>query len=672
MSAIDDFLATQPAPTVASAAPASGPQDVSALLARDATNQSVPPALRAPQAPQQQPGMLASGIAGFSKGVGNTAAGIEQLLGKGVGAVGNMFAPSSTLSSLITDQPPQNFLQRAGNYLTNDANWVLNQIRQGAAPAEAAHPFVTGVGNVAGQIAGTAPTMMIGPEYAGLSLAGKLGLGAAQGAAGAAMMPVQNPGDNFWTQKALGIGAGGGLGAAGPLVAAGAGALGRGLWNAVQPVVQPGRFVGQGLAGAMDPAEAAAAAANIRSAPTFVSGYQPGTAALSQSPFIIQTEKAAGNLPGVKTALMNRNLSNNATLWDTLNQVGGTDLDLKNAIAARDTATTPLYNIAKQQDIPVDAPMTDLLSRPAMQTAIDRAQKLASNTNAGPIMKTFETSNPFSGATGAPGSTLTTLTGNGAQAVKESLDAMLLPENTQKLSSKEIGALQDTRSAYLAWLEGHSPAFTQARQTYAGMSPPINTMQAAQQMAERLGGLGRSVDASQNPIITAPGYATALNQALKGQEFGIEPGAQTTLENIGRELQRSTALNSVPKTGSDTAYNIAANGWLARQLYGPTFGGAGTAGKAIGALGATALGHPMVGLGILGGANKVGQMVGGRLQDRLSGLLMDPNAALPFLDARAAAAAQSVPGPLMQGLLNYGRPAAVNGLLGGLNNPGNK
>ena len=72
------------------------------------------------------------------------------------------------------------------------------------------------------------------------------------------------------------------------------------------------------------------------------------------------------------------------------------------------------------------------------------------------------------------------------------------------------------------------------------------------------------------------------------------------------------------------------------------------------------------------GGNKIGQMVGGRLQDRLSGLLLNPDTVLPYLDARAAAAAQAVPNPLMQGLLNYGRPAAMNGLIGGLQNPGNQ
>jgi hypothetical protein len=106
---------------------------------------------------------------------------------------------------------------------------------------------------------------------------------------------------------------------------------------------------------------------------------------------------------------------------------------------------------------------------------------------------------------------------------------------------------------------------------------------------------------------------------------------------------------------------------LARNLYGPNFQGATGIGKTL-AAGATAMsGHPLAALGVFGGANKLGQIVGNRLQDRLTGLLMDPNAVLPYLDARAAAAAQATPNPLMQGLLNYGRPALVNGFSGSLN-----
>jgi hypothetical protein len=237
-------------------------------------------------------------------------------------------------------------------------------------------------------------------------------------------------------------------------------------------------------------------------------------------------------------------------------------------------------------------------------------------------------------------------------------------------NNQQARALTEAQSYLKSWTQTYVPGVRQAAQTYAQMSVPINTMEAGQAIANGLG--TRAMNAGGAPEIQLMPYRSALTSAMKNAEFGIDPSALNSLQGIGQDLQRATVSNSIRSPGSDTAYNLAAQGWLARQLYGPTFGGAGNLGKAVGALGATALGHPMVGLGILGGGNKIGQMVGNRLQDRLSGLLLNPDTVLPYLDARAAAAAQPVPSALAQRLLNYGRPALINGAAGALNNSGNK
>jgi hypothetical protein len=133
-------------------------------------------------------------------------------------------------------------------------------------------------------------------------------------------------------------------------------------------------------------------------------------------------------------------------------------------------------------------------------------------------------------------------------------------------------------------------------------------------------------------------------------KYGIDPTALNTLQGIGQDLQRATTSDSVKTGGSDTAYNLAANGWLARNLYGPNFQGTTGLGKTIGGLGAMALGHPMVGLGILSGAqNKLGQTVGARLQGPLNDMMLNPQSLLPYLDAQSAGAAR----PVSNGLLQY-------------------
>jgi hypothetical protein len=584
----------------------------------------------APQPAAGQPGMLASFGAGLGHGVQQTALGAQQLLGRGASAVG---------------------LNNVGNWLSQDAEQGIARGNADYAPYSAAHPIVAGAGNIGGQIAGTAPAMLLGPEYAGLSLAGKVGLGAAQGAAGASMMPVENPGDNFWTQKAEQAGVGGLLGAATPAVAAGAKAVGKGLWNVVQPVVQPGKFVGQGLAGAMDPAEAAAAASNIRGAQQFVPGSIPTTAQAAQTPVMVQTEKAAGNIPAFKTGSLQRGVDNNNARWQALMQVAQSPEALQAAQSARADAVQPLYDAAATQTANVGKAFLNLAQRPAMQQAMQQAETLAANRG--------ETLTwPQQGGNMA-------ISGRALDYTSRALGDMI--GSAKASGNKELASgLADAQSQLQSWTARYIPAQREATKTFAQMSVPVNTMEAGQAIANGLG--TRAMNSGGVPEIQMMPFRSALQSAMKNSPYGIDANALQQLQGIGQDLQRVTVSNSIRSPGSDTAYNLAANGWLAKQLYGPTFGGAGNAGKAIGALGAAALGHPMVGLGIMGGGNKIGQMVGSRLQDRLSGLLLNPDAVLPYLDARAAAAAQAVPNPLMHGLLNYGRPAITNGLAGGLIN----
>ncbi|KVP90700.1 hypothetical protein WJ95_09340 [Burkholderia ubonensis] len=611
-----------------------------------------------PQTAAAQPGTLASLGAGLGHGFGSTVLGAQQLLGRGMQALGGI-GESPNLSSIITGKQPQNFIGRAGNWLTQDAERGIANLNAQYDPYQRAHPIAAGTGNIGGQIAGTAPTMAIGPGYAGLGLLGRLGLGAAQGAAGAAMMPVQNPGDDFWTQKAAQMGVGAALGGATPLVTAGARAIGNGLWNAAQPVLQPVRFVGRGLAGAMEPAEAAQAAANIRGAQQFVPGSLPTTAQVAQTPVMVQTEKAAANMPAFKTGMAQRAIDNNDARWQTLMGVAGTDADLAAAQTAREAVASPLYQQAHQATANVGPAFMRYAQIPEMQEAMQRANQIASldaavGRGVPPVWPQEGGSREINGAA--------------LDYTSRALGDMI-GEANRAGATTSAGALAALKENVDNWMGRYVPGVQQARAAYAAGSVPVNTMEVGQQIANGLG--TRAMNAGGAPEIQLMPFRSALTSAMNSgnaAKYGIDANALQALQGIGQDLQRATVSNSIKSPGSDTAYNLAAQGWLARQLYGPTFGGAGNVGKAVGALGATALGHPMAGLAILGGANRIGQMVGARLQDRLSGLLLNPQAILPYLDARAAAAAQQIPGPLMQGLLNYGRPAAVNGLIGGFQN----
>ncbi|MFP3638107.1 hypothetical protein [Paraburkholderia sp. SIMBA_054] len=683
MTAVDDWLGTSMnAPSKASEDP------VDAWLGGGAPQ----PAASAPvvaAAPDGQPAPLG----GFLTGVGDVAKGTTQGIVHGLSWVADRVAPNSQFAKDARAALPE--MQQT----IDQQNAAYEQARMARQPQNLSG-LITGQkpdpgidwGRLAGNALGTVPTMLIGPEFAAASLPAKIGLGAAQGAAGALMMPTTGNSDQSYAQQKLTqAGLGAGLGATLPAAFAGTRALGSNLWNAIKPVIQPGKFVGEGLAGALNPQDAGAAAANIRTAPTFVQGSAPTTAQAAPSPVLVATEKAAANdNPDFKIALTARENANNQARWDALNQIARTPADLDAAIAAREAAAGPAYQAARAQTYPVDADLTDLMERPAMQDALARGITIARNEgNQGLVpavqAQAAQHANVPTGGVGFNGQPLfqqiltrpatqgqpAQISGDVLHYLKLGMDDLQnsARENT-RLGPSERTAINTAQKDFLGWLDNTSTDYAHARQAYAANSPPVNTMEAAQQMAERLGGLNKALNTSGTPLVTAPGYATALGQALRSQEFGIDPAAQQSLENIGRDLQRSTISNSLRSgSGSDTAYNLSSQGWLARNLYGPGFEGATGMGKAAASAATALAGHPIAALGVYGTANRLGQAVGNRLQQRLGSYLLDPQALLPYLDARAAVpAGQALPGPIVKGLLNYGRPAVVNGLLGGFIN----
>jgi hypothetical protein len=633
MSALDDLLARDSgSPAVASGDAGQG-SALDSILARDTGGASPSRAdiprieIRGTSDSQDEPGILQSLGGGLGHGFGSTMLGVQQLAGKALTGMGST---------------------SAGPWLTNDANQGLKRIDSEYAPLSEAHPIIAGTGNVGGMIAGSllpaGGISKLAPTYSAMGLGGRMALGAGQGAAGAAMMPVaDDPSGSYWKTKAEQTALGGGMGAAFPAVMSGASALARGAWNVIQPVIQPQKFVGQGLAGAMNPADAAMVAQNIRSAPQLVPGSIPTTAQAAQTPFMVQTEKAASNLPGVKSGMIQRGVDNNAARWNSLNSVAGSDADLAAAQAARTQASAPLYAAAHQDAAPINDTLSAVMQRPAVQQAMQTADKLAKNEGVQLAWPSAE--NP-------------TMSGHALDYTSRALGD-LIDTATRAGNNQEARALTQARSQLTSWGNSNIPSLGNASSTYARLSVPVNTMEAGQQMSNTLG--TRALNATGTPEILLSNYRTAMGQALKGAEHGIDPTAQATLQGIQQDLQRASISNSIRSPGSDTAYNLAANGWLAKNLYGPSFEGATGLGKGV-AAGATFLsGHPMAAAGVLAGGNKVGQFVGGRLQGQLGDLLLNPKALLPFLDSHAASAAQPVQGPFMRGLLDYGRPAITSG-----------
>jgi hypothetical protein len=276
------------------------------------------PASAAPSAPQN-PVTAAQNNSSWSdaaeKGVGNLAGSLldiagagGRMVGGGLSAVGNTFAPAPTMSGLITGQQPQNFLQQAGSTVTDFANGAQQAHQQ--IDAKIANDTNNSVsGKVAGVVGSAVPYASMG----GASLPGAMAGGAVAGAA-PAIADNKSVGE-IARDTVFGAGAGAagfGIGKAAsglassiaenPTVAKGI-AKAKSLWNGAP---SEGNKVAQagGVRDAQDAADIAAAsgqtpgqlATKLEAAPApQTPGYTPTAAEMANDTNVTTVQKASTN-----------------------------------------------------------------------------------------------------------------------------------------------------------------------------------------------------------------------------------------------------------------------------------------------------------------------------------------------------------------------------------------
>jgi hypothetical protein len=94
---------------------------------------------------------------GIISGGGNVMFGGQELLGKGLQAVGNLFPADQTLSGIVTGQRPLNLVQQAGIDLAADAARRRAEAQARVAPFKQEYPTSTGAGELAAEVAATYP-----------------------------------------------------------------------------------------------------------------------------------------------------------------------------------------------------------------------------------------------------------------------------------------------------------------------------------------------------------------------------------------------------------------------------------------------------------------------------------------------------------------------------------
>lgn len=582
-------------------------------------------------APQAKPADSVVGSAldfasAFGHHLMNLPNGIAQLVENGVNGVAQALPdnPVSRYIGGVVDRDNQAMASREQQY-------------QSSTPTNAASLTGAGIGEVA-------PFLFGGGLMKGLSAAGgavgniaakalpdalgyvpKLADFATQGALVGAASPVTS-GDHG-SQKLGQIESGA---IAGPLVKVGADALagtGSAIKQAAAPILSPKSYVANQLRNKLG-ADLPGVLDNIQNAPTFVPGSQPLTDQVAGNGTLVQMAKALANSsPDFKNSVVARSAENDAARLASLRSIAQTPQTLADAISTRSNIASPLYDAAHQATAPLDDTFMAIVQRPAVQQAMEVASKMAKNENVPIQWPTPD--NPI-------------ISGKALDYTNRALGDMI-DQAVRSGASQQARALTMARNEISEWGQNAIPQLKDAQSAYATNSVPINTMQVGQDLMGALS--NRSQNAIGNPILTAQSYNSQLAKALRNQDFPIDPAAQETLQNIGQDLLRETRSNSIRTPGSDTGYNLNADGWLANALYGKNFGGshsisspARLIGGVLGAAAGQTIGHPLMGLGAgYGVAEKLASFAGKRVNGAASDLFLNPG---DFMTAMRAAAQQ--------------------------------
>lgn len=414
-------------------------------------------------------------------------------------------------------------------------------------PLQEQHPIATAVGE-------SAPSMVV-PVGAGATLAGTVGRLALAGAAPGAL-------EYGTPEERAGRAAGGAAAAVGggvvlPKIAkaaiAAVPAIGRTARAILEPLYESGQsaIAGRTLNSAAGDS-APAVVKRLQSAAPLVPGSAPTAAQAAESGGIAALERSAASRNPEPFA--KRGMDQAAARSQALRDIAGDETGMAAARSVRGTATKPLYDAAKAQTVTtVDPKLQELLQRPSVQKAIERAKSLAAEDG-----RTFDL---VPGGTNGPGK----VTGQALQDIKMGLDA-LLKDPASGIAGAEANSVKATRGQLMNWMENAIPELKVARQSYADLSKPINQMQIGRELLDRLepaladhGALGRE---------TGNKFALALRNAdqtarkatgFKGAGMAdvMSPQQMSTLDAIGADLARKSNAQDLGRgPGSNTFQNL--------------------------------------------------------------------------------------------------------------------
>lgn len=412
-------------------------------------------------------------------------------------------------------------------------------------------PWFTGTGvNIMNRLAGTG---RIVPQGTGVlrvpSRALQIGVGgAAQGVAAGAVTP-DTSGD--FSDKGDQVMLSAGISAGAPLAAlAGAKAIDGGAY-ALDYALRPEKIASRKLAEwyGKEPE----VIQKLRDAVQYFRGEQVTAAQALQNPQAFAVEKALNNNPQFKVMSEEVRNANNAGRLGVVDDIAKTPADREAAIAARKAATDPFYNETVNNTM-VDVADVEKRLRELTLDPNSTVRGFANEQMA--LIKKLK--DEYGGQI-----PLANLQGIQRQLFSE-FDSMAAKNGYNKSGRYVLANLSEEFNNIL---ERAAPGYRENARTYARLSQPINDMDAGQAILTRADGR------TPNTAGEAPLSLADINRAIADDgksKFGVSDSTLGRLMGLRESLKREG--QGIRTSGSDTAYNLNADGWLARLIYGDSKG----------------------------------------------------------------------------------------------------
>jgi hypothetical protein len=515
---------------------------------------------------KQEGRRLAAPFQGFSSGAANVMFGGQRLLGMGLSAVG---------------------AEDTGAFLQEDAARRLAQSQATVAPYKQEFPVLTGTGELGAEVLATGPV--------GRVLAAPL---KAVPAAAPLAQAIRTGGfskGNLATRAAGGAITGGATAALINSDEAGTGALVGGTVAALAPPVI--NKLAQGASKIADirqmpnqlaakiardslgtPEQVAAARAALQKAQSEGLGLT-APQALARSGVIAPSAQATmerairgaqpkGARPTADT-LMSIEVAQEAARKSTLNAVTP---DLTEAINTRRIMSQPLYEAADKAIVPIDADLSDVISRMPSGT-LDAAAKIAKMEGRPFIMgKTTAAGVEETGVLDAAGKPIVRevagktaeITGESLHYIKRALsDVAYGPTAATGIGRDTQMAARGLLNDFVNVFETKVPEYGQARQTFSELSAPVNQAQVLREMVsvlEKPGGgeriqpflnvLGRGEKAM---LKRAGGQGAPRYESLSEV---LTPDQITKVREVAKQLETEAAIGQQITAGQQRASDL--------------------------------------------------------------------------------------------------------------------